>query len=131
VLELRNEREIDKAIADFAAAGGDGIVTNSDSFIAVNRDRIIAAVNQLRLPTTYSTAYFAHGGGLLSYGVDNAQQWQEAAGYVDRILRGDKPSDLPVQLPTKFELVINLKTAKVLGLTIPQTLLARADEVIE
>jgi putative ABC transport system substrate-binding protein len=131
MLELGNEREIDKVIADFAAAGGDGIVTDSDAFIAVNRDRIIAAVNQLRLPTTYSTAYFARGGGLLSYGVDNAQQWQAAAGYVDRILRGDKPSDLPVQLPTKFELVINLKTAKVLGLTIPQTLLARADEVIE
>jgi putative ABC transport system substrate-binding protein len=131
LLEPRNEGEIDPAISDFAAAGGDGIVANSDSFISVNRDRIIAAVNQHRLPTIYSSAIFAYSGGFLSYGADTAQQWQAAAGYVDRILRGSNPRELPVQLPTKFELVINSKTAKALGVTIPQTLLARADEVIE
>jgi putative ABC transport system substrate-binding protein len=131
LIEPRNEGEIDPAIADFAAGGGDGIVSNSDSFISVNRDRIIAAVNRHRLPTTYSSAIFAHSGGFLSYGADTVQQWQEAAGYVDRIFRGDNPRELPVQLPAKFELVINLKTAKALGVTVPQTLLVRADELIE
>jgi putative ABC transport system substrate-binding protein len=131
LLEPRNEGEIDPAIADFAAASGDGIVTNCDAFIAVNRDRIISAVNQHRLPSANCSAVFAYSGGFLSYGADTVQQWQAAAGYVDRILRGDNPRELPVQLPAKFELVINLKTAKALGVTIPQTLLARADEVIE
>jgi putative tryptophan/tyrosine transport system substrate-binding protein len=80
---------------------------------------------------TYSSAVFAYSGGFPSYGADTVQQWQAAAGYVDRILRGDNPRELPVQLPTKFELVINLKTAKAIGVTIPQSVLARADEVIE
>jgi putative ABC transport system substrate-binding protein len=130
-LELRNAEEIDTVIANFAAAGGNGMVANSDSFITVNRDRIIAAANRLRLPTIYSSAAHANSGGLLSYGADIEQQWQAAASYVDRILRGEKPQDLPVQLPTKFVLVINLKSAKAIGLDVPAILLARADEVIE
>lgn len=130
-LELRNEREIDNVIAGFTAAGGDGIVTNSDAFISVNRDPIIAAVARHRLPTTYVAPVFARNGGFLAYGTAAELQWQAAAGYVDRILRGEMPRNLPVQLPTKFELAINIKTAKALGITVPPTLIARADEVIE
>jgi ABC-type uncharacterized transport system substrate-binding protein len=130
-LELRHEGEIDTVIADFAGAGGDGMVANSDSFITVNRHRIIAAANRLRLPTIYSSAIQADSGGLLSYGADTEQQWQAAASYVDRILRGEKPRNLAVQQPAKFVLMINLKTAKALGLKIPESFLLRADAVIE
>jgi putative ABC transport system substrate-binding protein len=108
-----------------------GIVADSDAFIAINRDRIIAAINKHRLPAIYAQAIFATAGGLLAYDPDTDQQWQAAAGYVDRILRGERPLDLPVQLPTKFALTVNLKTAKALGLTIPLTLQYAADEVIE
>src|SRR5262249_24633192 len=108
-----------------------GIVAESDSFIAVNRDPIVAAINKHRLPAIYAQAIFATAGGLLAYDPDTDQQWQAAAGYADRILRGEKPLDLPVQQPTKFALTINLKTAKALGLTLPQTLLVSADDVIE
>jgi len=97
----------------------------------VNRDRIVEAINKHRLPAIYAQAIFAAAGGLLAYDPDTDQQWQAAAGYADRILRGEKPSDLPVQQPTKFALTINLKTAKALGLTVPQTLLVSADDVIE
>jgi putative ABC transport system substrate-binding protein len=130
-LELRNESEIDAVITAFAGAGGDGIVAESDSFITVHRDRIITAANRNRLPAIYAATYFPVAGGLISYGSEFEPQWQGAAGYVDRILKGEKPRDLPVQLPTKFELAINLKTAKALGLTVPSALLAIADEVIE
>jgi putative ABC transport system substrate-binding protein len=130
-LELQNADEIDTAIASFSAAGGDGMVANSDSFITVNRDRIIAAANRLRLPTIYSSADRTKRGGLISYGADTEQQWQGAASYVSRILRGQKPSDLPVQQPTKFILSINLKIAKEIGLDTPWFLQQRADEVIE
>jgi len=123
--------EIDAVISGFAATGGNGLVAESDSFITVNRDRIIAAANRLRLPATFATSIFAHSGGLISYGVDTEEQWQAAAGYVDRILRGEKPGDLPVQQPVKFVLAINLKTAKALGLEVPMFLQQRADEVIE
>jgi putative ABC transport system substrate-binding protein len=130
-LELSSVGEIEAAIASFAAAGGNGIVSNSDFFLAVNRDRVIAAVNRHRLPTTFAAPVYTRAGALLGYGAATNQEWLSAAGYVDRILRGEKPRDLPVQLPTKFELAINLKTAKALGLTIPAILQATADEVIE
>jgi ABC-type uncharacterized transport system substrate-binding protein len=130
-LELRNVDEIDSVIAGFAAAGGNGMVANSDSFITVNRNRIIAVANRLRLPTIYSSAQNTNSGGLISYGADIEQQWYAAASYVDRILRGAKPRDLPVQSPAKFILSINIKTAKAIGLDIPWFLQQRADEVIE
>jgi putative ABC transport system substrate-binding protein len=99
--------------------------------MVLNRDLIISLANRYRLPTIYPYRFYATGGGLMSYGVDNADLFRRAASYVDRILRGEKPNKLPVQLPTRFELIINLKTAKALGLTIPSTLLATADEVLE
>ncbi|HYA28183.1 MAG TPA: ABC transporter substrate binding protein, partial [Acidobacteriota bacterium] len=96
-----------------------------------NRDLIIMLAARHRLPAVYMLRYFATSGGLIAYGIDQLEQWRAAAEYVDRILKGEKPGDLPVQAPTKYELVVNLKTAKVLGLTIPPAVLARADEVIE
>ena len=107
------------------------MVANSDSFITVNRNRIIAAANRLRLPTMYASAQNTNSGGLISYGPDTEQQWHAAASYVDRILHGAKPRDLPVQSPAKFILSINIKTAKAIGLDIPWFLQQRADEVIE
>ena len=130
-LELHNDGEIDAVIADFAMKGGEGLIANSDSFITVHRDRIIAAANRHALPTMYSSADRTKSGGLIAYGADTEEQWQGAARYVDRILRGEKPRDLPVQLPTKFVLTINLKAAKAIGLDVPWFLQQRADEVIE
>jgi putative ABC transport system substrate-binding protein len=102
-----------------------------DVFMTAHRGPIIAAAARNNVPAVYSGSYFAREGGLLSYGPDPVDTFRRAASYVDRILRGAKPGDLPVQLPTKFEMVVNLKTAKALGLTVPQSILLRADEVIE
>ena len=118
-------------ISSFAEQPNGGLIALPHPLTSNNRDMIIALVAQYRLPAVYPFRYFATAGGLLSYGSDAVDIWRRSASYVDRILRGAKPGDLPVQAPTKFELVVNMKTATALGLTMPTTLLARADEVIE
>jgi putative ABC transport system substrate-binding protein len=123
--------EIEAAIADMARESGGGLVVPPDNFSYVHRELIFALAARHRLPAVYPFRFMAREGGLVSYGVDLGETFPRAAEYIDRILKGTKPADLPVQAPTKFELVINLKTAKALGLEIPPTLLARADEVIE
>jgi putative ABC transport system substrate-binding protein len=123
--------EIERAVAAFAHSPGGGMVVTATPSTAFHRDLIISLAVRHRLPTIYPLRFFAEGGGLISYGAEPVDQFRLAAGYVARILSGEKPADLPVQGPTKYELVINLKTAKALGLTMPPTLLARADEVIE
>jgi putative ABC transport system substrate-binding protein len=123
--------EIERAIDTFAREPNGGLIVLPDATPVVNRDLIIARVRRNRLPAVYPFGFFVQDGGLMSYGVDAIDRYRQAASYVDRILKGAKPADLPVQMPNKFELVINLKTAKALGLTIPQSLLLRADEVIE
>jgi ABC-type uncharacterized transport system substrate-binding protein len=122
---------VENAVEAFARRSNGGLVVTGSPFAANNAGLIVALVARHKLPAIYPFRYYIGAGGLLSYGPDLADQFRAAAGYVDRILRGDKPADLPVQAPTKYELVINLKTAKALGLEVPPTLLARADEVIE
>ena len=126
-----NRVEIEAAISAFAREPAGGVIAMSDGFTVIHRDLIIALAARYRLPAAYPFRFFVADGGLISYGVDLRDMQQRAAIYVDRILKGAKPADLPVQLPTKFELVINLKTAKALGLTIPEAFLLRADAVIE
>ena len=128
---VRNTAEIERLIDQFAREPNGGLIVLPGPATNNHRELIIALAARHRLPAAYPQRYYAKGGGLMSYGVDLADQFRRAAGYVDRILKGEKPADLPVQAPTKYELVINLKTAKTLGLEIPPTLLARADEVIE
>jgi len=129
---VRDADEIERGITDFAREPNDGlIVVGPPSSLERYRDLIVTLAAQHRLPAVYATLSFVSAGGLISYGSDQIDQYRHAAGYVDRILKGEKPADLPVQAPTKYELVINLKTAKALGLTVPQTLLATADKVIE
>jgi putative ABC transport system substrate-binding protein len=123
--------EMDRAVAAFARGSNGGLIVTASSLAYVHRDAIIALVARHKLPAVYFARPFVTAGGLASYGPDVVDQYQRAAGYVDRILRGEKPGDLPVQAPTKYQLVINLKTAKVPGLTIPPSVLSRADEVIE
>jgi putative ABC transport system substrate-binding protein len=130
-LGLRSADEIEQSIADFARSPNGGLIAMASSGANNNRDLIIKLVAQHRLPAIFSNRAFVAGGGLASYGPNGDEQFRGAAGYVDRILRGAKPGDLPVQLPTKYELAINLKTAKALGLAVPPTLLVAADEVIE
>ena len=124
-------KQIETAIIALGREPGGGLVVIPDVFMNVHRAAIILAAARNNVPTVYTQSFFARDGGLLSYGVDLVDNFRRAATYVDRILRGAKPEELSVQLPTKFELVINLKTAKALGLSIPETLLATADEVIQ
>jgi putative tryptophan/tyrosine transport system substrate-binding protein len=128
---VRDAGEIERGVAGFARTPNGGVIVTGSPLTAVHRDLIIALAARHRLPAVYGFRFFAGAGGLISYGPDIVDQYRRAAGYVDRILKGEKPGDLPVQAPTKYELVINLKTAKALGLEIPSSVLARANEVIE
>jgi putative ABC transport system substrate-binding protein len=130
-LAVRDPGEIERGVASFAREPNGGLVVAVGSSTTLHRGAIIASAARHRLPAVYAYRYFVTAGGLISYGPDLVGQYRRAAGYVDRILKGEKPADLPVQAPTKYELVINLKTARTLGLDVPPTLLARADEVIE
>jgi len=121
----------ERALAAFAREPNGGVIVTSSTLTGVHRESIISSMKRYRLPAVYAFRYNTVDGGLASYGPDTIGDYRRAAAYVDRILKGEKPSDLPVQAPTKYELVINLKTAKALGLTVPPSLLARADEVIE
>ena len=127
----RSADEIERGLSTFAREPDGGVIVTGSPLTAVHRNLIIMLAARHRLPAVYPFRYFATGGGLISYGPDVADQYRRAAGYVDRILKGEKPADLPVQAPTKYELAINLKTAKALGLEMPQGLLARADHVTE
>jgi putative ABC transport system substrate-binding protein len=128
---VRDAGEIERAITAFARSSNGGLIVTGSPLTLVHRDLIITLAARHRLPAVYPFRYFATSGGLISYGPDTVDQYRRAAGYVDRILKGEKPTDLPVQAPTRYELVINLKTARALGLELPSTVLARADEVIE
>jgi putative tryptophan/tyrosine transport system substrate-binding protein len=128
---VRGASDIETAVARTARRPGGGLIVLPDSLAVVHSELIVSLTERHRLPALYAFRVFVAKGGLLSYGLDYPEMYRQAADYVDRILRGTKPSDLPVQAPNKFELVINLKTAKALGLDVPPTLLARADEVIE
>jgi putative tryptophan/tyrosine transport system substrate-binding protein len=130
-VNMRDTGEIERAVAAFARSANGGLILTPSGLALNHRDLIITLAAQHRLPAVYFQRAFVAAGGLISYGLDYVEQFRQAAGYVDRILKGEKPADLPVQQPTKFELHINLKTAKALGLEVPPSLLARADEVIE
>jgi putative ABC transport system substrate-binding protein len=130
-VDMRDAGGIEPAIAAFARGSNGGMIVLPGSLTITHRAQIIALAARHRLPTVYPFRYYAAAGGLISYGPDAVDQYRLAAGYIDRILKGEKPADLPVQAPTKYELVLNLKTAKALGLDVPPMLLARADEVIE
>src|SRR5215470_1200689 len=123
--------EIDRALTAFARSPNGGLIVTGSALAVVRRDLIISLAARHRLPAVYYDRYFVSAGGLISYGSDSVEQFRLAATYVDRILKGDKPADLPVQTSSKYELVINLKTARALGLNVAASLLARADEVIE
>jgi putative ABC transport system substrate-binding protein len=128
---VHDDAEVETAIIALGREPGGGLVVMADTFLGVHRAPIISAAARNNVPAVYPNSPQARDGGLLSYGVDRVDIVRRAASYVDRILRGAKPGDLPVQLPTKYEMVVNLKTAKALGLTVPQSILLRADEVIE
>jgi putative ABC transport system substrate-binding protein len=130
-LSIRNADEIERGIAAFAREPNSGLIVATAANTMIHRQAIIEAAARHKLPAVYPYRFMAADGGLIAYGVNLAAQYKRAASYVDRILKGEKPADLPVQKPTKYELTVNLKTAKALGLTLPPTLLARADEVIE
>jgi putative ABC transport system substrate-binding protein len=127
----RDARDIEHTVNEFARGSNCGLISTASPFSVNNRDLIISLAARHRLPAVYPFRSFVVAGGLLSYGPDSIDPFRQAAGYVDRILKGEKPADLPVQAPTKYELVVNLKTAKALGINLPASLLSRADEVIE
>ena len=129
--QVKNSTELTKAVEESAAKLSGSLIILPDTYTTVHRDSIIELAGRHQLPSIYPFPYFATEGGLVSYGVNGEDLFRRAAGYIDRILKGEKPADLPVQAPVKYELVINLKTAKSLGLTVSSTLLARADEVIQ
>ena len=131
IAPVHSDVEIEAAVIALGREPGGGLVVMPDSFMNVHRVPIISAAARNNVPAVYSQSVYARDGGLLSYGVDRVDTFRRAATYVDRILRGAKPGDLPVQFPVKYEMVVNLKTAKALGLTVPQSILLRADEVIE
>jgi putative ABC transport system substrate-binding protein len=130
-VDVRDAPEIERAVTSFARFGNGGLIVTPSPLSTRHRDLIVTLAARHRLPAVYAWRYFVTAGGLISYGPDSIEQYRRAAGYVDRILKGEKPADLPVQAPTRYELIINLKAAKALGLEVPATLLARADEVIE
>lgn len=130
-LGIHNADEIERGIATFAEESNGGLIVLANPLTIQNRDLIILLAARYRLPAIYMFRYFATSGGLIAYGANQLDQWRGAAGYVDRILKGERPGDLPVQAPSKYELVINLKAARVIGLDLPATILARADDVIE
>jgi putative tryptophan/tyrosine transport system substrate-binding protein len=130
-VNVRDADEIERSIAAFAQGSNGAMIVTASTSALIHRELITTLAARNKLPAVYYTRYWVAGGGLMSYGPDFRDQFRRAAGYVDRILKGEKPADLPVQAPTKYELVINLKTAKTLGLEVPDSLLARADEVIE
>jgi putative ABC transport system substrate-binding protein len=129
--DVRDAGQIERTITAFAREPNGGLIAIAGALANVHRDLIIGLAARHRLPAVYAYRHFVTGGGLISYGPDTVDQYRRAAGYVDRILKGEKPADLPVQAPTRYELAINRKTAKALGLTVPDKLLALADEVIE
>ena len=130
-VDIRNAGEIERTLTEFARSDNGGLILTSSALANVHRDLIIRLAAKLRLPAVYSFRFFVKAGGLVAYGSDSIEPHRRAAAYVDRILKGEKPADMPVQAPTKYELAINLKTARALGLTAPPSLLSRADEVIE
>jgi ABC-type uncharacterized transport system substrate-binding protein len=130
-INVRDAVEIERAVAAFARTPNGGLIVTASALTIVHRDLIVTLAARHKLPAIYFQRVFVTGGGLISYGPDLLDQCRRAAGYVDRILKGEKPADLPVQAPNKYELMINLKTARALGIAVPPTLLARADEVIE
>ena len=130
-VEVRDSGEIERAITAFARGSNDGLIVTGSPAAIVHRALIVALAARHRLPAVYNTRIFVTSGGLISYGADNIDPFRRAASYIDRVLKGEKPADLPMQAPTKYELVINLKTAKALGITISDNVLSLADEVSE
>jgi putative ABC transport system substrate-binding protein len=130
-ISIRDVSEMERAVTAFARGSNGGLIVTLSPAATIHRQTIIATVARHGLPAIFPLRYFATDGGLMSYGPDLVDQYRRAAGYVDRVLKGEKPAVLPVQKPTKYQLTVNLKTAKALGLNVPPTLLARADEVIE
>jgi putative ABC transport system substrate-binding protein len=130
-INIRDAAEIARELAEFAQSTNGGLILTASALSAIHRDLIIRLAARYKLPAVYQERSYVAAGGLISYGPNFLDQYPRAAGYVDRIFKGEKPSDLPVQAPTKYELVINLKTAKALGLNMPPSVLARADAVIE
>ena len=131
MINLRDAAEIERGVTKFADVPNGGLIVTASALSVLHRELIIALAARHKLPAVYYRRYFVTTGGLISYGYDTVTQFRAAASYIDRIFKGEKPANLPVQAPTKYELVINLKTAKALGLEVPPMVLARADEVIE